>query len=261
MRKTTSRGVSIGVSAAHMVFDREGSQVEALRDVILEIAAGRFCSVLGPSGCGKSTLLMLVAGLYQPTAGTILINGEPLHGCYTDCGIVFQVDVLLPWLNVLDNVMLPVRVKRLPKDASLERAKQLLDRVGLSGFESRFPHELSGGMRQRTALCRALVHEPAVLLMDEPFGALDALTRERMQMDLSRLWASNLKTVLFITHDIAEAVLLSDEVAVMSPRPGRILRRFPVDLPQPRSTEVLRTPEFHHIVEEIRDLFRDSGVL
>lgn len=261
VRGHASRGVSIRVDGIDMVFEREGRRVEALSGVDLDIGEGRFCSVLGPSGCGKSTLLMLIAGLYKPTAGKILIDGQPLAGCSTDCGIVFQSDVLLPWLTVLDNVLVPARVKRLSKIPAQARARQLLDRVGLSGFESHFPNELSGGMRQRTALCRALLHEPSVLFMDEPFGALDALTRERMQADLSALWAGDLKTVLFITHDIEEAVLLSDEVAVMSQRPGRILHRFPVKFPQPRSPEMRRDPEFHRIVDEIRNLFRETGVL
>jgi NitT/TauT family transport system ATP-binding protein len=257
----TPRGVAIKVSDLRMVFEREGRKVEALSATNLEIAAGRFCAILGPSGCGKSTLMMLVAGLYRPTAGTILLDGQPLTGCYTHAGIVFQSDVLLPWLTVLDNVLLPATVKRLPREAAVARARELLARVGLAAVETHFPSELSGGMRQRASLCRALLHEPSLLLMDEPFGALDALTRERMQADLSRLWASDLKTVVFITHDIEEAVLLADEVIVMSPRPGRILRRFEVPFAQPRPPAIRRDPAFHHMVDEIRALFEESGVL
>lgn len=256
-----SRGVSIKASEIRMVFERKGIKVEALANLNLEIAAGSFCSVVGPSGCGKSTLLMLVAGLYRPSAGQILIGGQPLSGCYTDVGIVFQSDVLLPWLTVLDNVLLPARVKHLPLEGARSRACELIERVGLTGFESHYPHELSGGMRQRASLCRALLHEPPVLLMDEPFGALDALTRERMQMDLTRLWASDQRTVLFITHDIEEAVLLSDEIIVMSQRPGRILRRFSVGFETPRPPDVRREPAFHQMVDEIRELFRESGIL
>lgn len=255
------RGVSITVSNLGMLFERDGRSVRALDEVTLDIPAGRFCSILGPSGCGKSTLLMLVAGLYAPTEGRILIEGQPITGCYTNAGIVFQTDVLLPWLTVLDNVLLPASVKRLPRAAAQKRARQLLDRVGLGGFEASYPSELSGGMRQRASLCRALLHEPPVLLMDEPFGALDALTRERMQTDLMKLWADDVKTVLFITHDIEEAVLLSDEVIVMTPRPGRVLRRVPIALDHPRSPALRRDPRFHRLVDDIRDLFQETGVL
>jgi NitT/TauT family transport system ATP-binding protein len=260
-RATDRRGVSINVSDLHMVFERKGTRVEALSGISLDINPGRFCSVLGPSGCGKSTLLMLVAGLYRPTAGIVRVDGEPLTDCYPDCGIVFQVDVLLPWLSVLDNVLLPAQVKRLPKTQATARARELIDQVGLTGFESHFPNELSGGMRQRAALCRALLHEPSVLLMDEPFGALDALTRERMQLDLTHLGSTGQRTVLFITHDIEEAVFLSDEVVVMSQRPARILQRFAVDFPQPRAPEIRREPGFHRIIDDIRDLFRETGIL
>lgn len=255
------RGVSINLSDLHMTFERKGSRVEALSGISLDIDAGRFCSVLGPSGCGKSTLLMLVAGLYRPTAGTVLVDGAPLTDCYHDCGIVFQIDVLLPWLSVLDNVLLPAQVKRLPMPQATARARELIDQVGLTGFETHFPDELSGGMRQRAALCRALLHEPSVLLMDEPFGALDALTRERMQLDLTQLGSTDQRTVLFITHDIEEAVFLADEVVVMSQRPAKILQRFTIDFPQPRAPEIRREPDFHRIVDDIRALFRESGIL
>lgn len=255
------RGVAITASGIHMAFERRSSKVQALSGVDLHIDAGRFCSILGPSGCGKSTLLMLVAGLYRPSAGEILIDGQPLSGAYGKAGIVFQSDVLLPWLSVLDNVLLPARVKRLPDAWARPRARELLARVGLSGFETNFPNELSGGMRQRASLCRALLHEPAVLLMDEPFGALDALTRERMQIDLAQLSAQDLKTVLFITHDIEEAVLLSDEVIVMSARPGRVLRRFSVPFGRPRVAALRRDPKFHRVVDDIRALFQEIGIL
>jgi NitT/TauT family transport system ATP-binding protein len=260
-RTDASRGVAITASGIQMTFERRGSKVEALSGVDIHINAGTFCSILGPSGCGKSTLLMLAAGLYRPTGGQILIDGQPLTGCYSNAGIVFQNDVLLPWLSILNNVLLPARVKRLPSVWAKARAMELLARVGLSGFESSFPSELSGGMRQRASLCRSLLHEPSVLLMDEPFGALDALTREQMQADLTQLSAKDLKTVLFITHDIEEAVLLSDEVLVMSQRPGRILHRFLMPFGRPRSPMLRREPSFHSMVDEIRDLFRQFGIL
>ena len=254
-------GVSISVSDLRMVFKRRGDSIEALSGIDLDIKPGSFCSVLGPSGCGKSTLMMLVAGLYRPTGGSVMVGGKPLTDCYHDCGIVFQTDVLLPWLNVLDNVLLPAQVKGLPLPAATERANQLIDQVGLSGFEEHYPSELSGGMRQRCALSRALLHEPKLLLMDEPFGALDALTRARMQLDLAQLRSSDHRTVLFITHDIEEAVFLSDEVVVMSQRPATILEKVTVNFPQPRSPELVRDPEFHRIVDDIRDLFRETGIL
>jgi NitT/TauT family transport system ATP-binding protein len=260
-RSDTVSGVTITACGIHMAFERRGSKVEALGGVDLHIDAGRFCSILGPSGCGKSTLLMLVAGLYRPSAGQILLGGQPLRGAHGKAGIVFQSDVLLPWLSVLDNVLLPARVKHLPDAWARPRAHELLARAGLSGFEANFPGELSGGMRQRASLCRALLHEPSVLLMDEPFGALDALTRERMQTDLAQVSAQDLKTVLFITHDIEEAVLLSDEVIVMSARPGRILQRFSVPFGRPRELALRREPKFHRIVDEIRALFHEIGIL
>ncbi|MBO0753525.1 MAG: ABC transporter ATP-binding protein [Bradyrhizobiaceae bacterium] len=244
-----------------MTFERRGSKIEALRGVDLHIDAGRFCSILGPSGCGKSTLLMLVAGLYRPSTGRILIGGQPLTGAYGKAGMVFQSDVLLPWLSVLDNVLLPARVKRLPDAWARPRAYDLLARAGLCGFEANFPGELSGGMRQRASLCRALLQEPPLLLMDEPFGALDALTRERMQTDLARISAQDLKTVLFVTHDIEEAVLLSDEVIVMSTRPGRVVQRFSIPFTRPRAPALRRDPEFHRAVDEIRALFEEIGIL
>lgn len=260
-RPAAGGGASISVSHVGMTYERRGVRVHALNDVSLDISAGSFVSILGPSGCGKSTLMMLAAGLYRPSSGELRVDGKPLDGCYTEAGIVFQTDVLLPWLSILDNVVMPARVKRLNIEAATERGRALLAQVGLGGFEKHYPGELSGGMRQRAAICRALLSEPSVLFMDEPFGALDALTRERMQTDINRLWAEHRKTVLLITHDIEEAVLLSDEVVVMSARPGRILRRFQVDLPQPREPAIRRDPRFHRIVDDIRALFQEAGVL
>jgi NitT/TauT family transport system ATP-binding protein len=260
-RSAAGGGASISISHVSMTYQSRGVRVDALKDVSLDIAAGSFVSVLGPSGCGKSTLMMLAAGLYRPSSGELRVDGKLLDDCYTEAGIVFQTDVLLPWLSILDNVLMPARIKNLNIEAAAERGRALLAQVGLSGFEKHYPGELSGGMRQRAAICRALLSEPSALLMDEPFGALDALTRERMQTDINRLWAEHRKTVLLITHDIEEAVLLSDEVVVMSPRPGRILSRFQVDLPQPREPAIRRDPRFHRIVDDIRALFQQAGVL
>ncbi|PVB63182.1 ABC transporter ATP-binding protein [Labrenzia sp. 011] len=256
-----NKGASISIRNVGMDFARRGSVVTALEDVNLEIPAGTFCSVLGPSGCGKSTLLSLVAGLASPTRGTIALDGNPLTGPFHDVGIVFQSDVLLPWLTVLENVVLPAKVKKLNMEQARTTGRQLLRDVGLHDFCNHYPGELSGGMRQRASICRALLAKPSVLLMDEPFGALDALTREKMQQDLNRIWAEDTKTVLFITHDIEEAVSMADQVIVMSPRPGRVLRRYSIDLPQPRTPAVRRDPFFEETVDDIRNLFHEAGVL
>ena len=240
---------------------KRGEPVHALDHVSLETAPGEFVSVLGPSGCGKSTVLMLVAGLISPRAGEIRVGGEPLVRPRADASVVFQRDVLLDWRSVLDNVLLPVEIKRLDRGRYRARADELLKLVGLTGFESKYPSELSGGMRQRVAICRALIQEPRLLLMDEPFGALDALTREQMSLDLQRIWNAARNSVVFITHSIEEAVFLSDRVVVMSPRPGRIVETLPVALSRPRGAHTRTEPGFTALVERIRDVFRTQGVL
>jgi NitT/TauT family transport system ATP-binding protein len=231
-----------------------GKPVEALGPVTFDVAAGAFVAVVGPSGCGKSTLLRLISGLDTPSAGDIRRFGMPITEPSRDVGIVFQDHVLLPWLTVLDNVLLPAELYELPKNAARARARQLLGSVGLAGFEGHKPAQLSGGMRQRASICRALLAEPSILLFDEPFGALDALTRERLSLDLAALWGDTGRTALLITHDIAEAVLLADEVIVLTPRPGRIRERVVVDLPRPRTAATRRKPRFVEIAEHIRDL-------
>jgi NitT/TauT family transport system ATP-binding protein len=238
-----------------------GGPVHALDTVSLDVARGEFVSILGPSGCGKSTLLLLVAGLLPPSGGEVRIGGEVVRRPRTEVGIVFQNPVLLDWRTVLRNVLLQVESRGLDLVASAERARALLRSVGLEGFEDRYPFELSGGMRQRAAICRALIHDPPLLLMDEPFGALDALTREQMRLDIERLWLERRKTVVFITHSIPEAVLLSDRVVVMSPRPGRIDGVLEIDLPRPRRLEVQESPRFAGYQKAITDLFRARGVL
>ncbi len=252
---------AISLQGIGMEFRRRDTVVTALDGVSLDIPAGSFCSVLGPSGCGKSTLLSLVAGLATPTRGTVTIDGRPLDGAFHDVGIVFQSDVLLPWMTITENVLLPAKVKRQDMQAARARAQALLDQTGLGDFGGAYPTELSGGMRQRASICRALLADPAVLLMDEPFGALDALTREKMQADLNRICSEQGKTVLFITHDIEEAVALADQLVVMSPRPGRILKHYQIDFPQPRRRETRRDPRFEEIVDEVRALFQQTGVL
>jgi NitT/TauT family transport system ATP-binding protein len=235
--------------------------VHALVDITLRIERGHFVSILGPSGCGKSTLLMIAAGLRACTSGEVRFNGVRVNGPQSEAGIVFQNDALLDWRSALDNVLLQVELSGLRKRDYRDRAAQLLESVGLKGFESRRPYELSGGMRQRVALCRALVHDPPVLFMDEPFGALDALTRDQMMLDLQSLWLERQKTVIFVTHSIAEAIFLSDEVVVMSPRPGRIDAVIDVELRRPRTLDMTTEPEFNGYMHRIRQLFERRGVI
>jgi NitT/TauT family transport system ATP-binding protein len=248
----------LGVSKTYSALD---GAVRALDDVSLEIADGEFVSILGPSGCGKSTLLLMVAGLLAPTAGEIWVAGRRVERPQTELGIVFQNPVLLDWRTVLRNVLLQAEARRLDVGVYRPRALALLRSVGLEGFEDKYPFELSGGMRQRTAICRALIHDPPLLLMDEPFGALDALTREQMRLDIERLWLERRKTVLFITHSISEAILLSDRVVVMSPRPGRVDGVFRVELPRPRHLAVQDSARFGEYLRAVTDLFRARGVL
>ena len=213
----------IRIANATKVFTaRDGNSVHALSDIDLSIDDNEFVSLVGPSGCGKSTLLRLVAGLVPSTSGSIEIDGVPVTVPRRDTAMVFQSPTLLPWANIEDNVLFPLKVMNVLNRESRGRAHELLDLVGLAGFERKFPRELSGGMQQRAAICRALIHDPDIMLMDEPFGALDALTREEMSLELLRIWTDHPRTILFVTHSIPEAVLLSDRVVVMSPRPGRI---------------------------------------
>lgn len=231
-----------------------GELVHALNNANLAVRPGEFITVVGASGCGKTTLLRLVAGLERSTAGTIKVNGAPQEGPSEEAGIVFQDATLLPWRTVLQNVMLPVQVLRLDAHKYGARARTLLDTVGLKGFENKYPHELSGGMRQRVAIARALVHDPAMLLMDEPFGALDALTRDQMNLELLAIWSATRKTVLLITHSITESVFLADRVIVMSPRPGRVVEEITIDLPRPRSLDMINNEIFGKYVRRIREL-------
>lgn len=246
------------VSKTYQTIDGE---VHALDLIDLNIGENEFISLLGPSGCGKSTLLMLISGLIPSSSGKIVIKGEEVRKPYTNLGIVFQRDVLLDWRNVLDNVMLQVEIRGLKKDEYERRAKDLLRRVGLGDFLQSFPSELSGGMRQRVSICRALLHDPPLLLMDEPFGALDAITRDQMNLDLMEIWEQSRKTVIFVTHSVPEAVFLSDRVIVMSQRPGRIVESIPIDLPRPRHLTVRDTQEFSEYNRYIRRLFQQQGIL
>ncbi len=226
--------------------------MRALETIDLTIREHEFFTILGPSGCGKSTFLLLVAGLLQPSAGTLSIDGRRVQGAYTNAGIAFQNHNLLEWRTVLQNVLLPLEIRRIQTEPFLTRAKDLLKLVGLDGFEGHYPHQLSGGMRQRAALCRALVCDLPLILMDEPFGALDALSREEHQLMLQNVWMQERKTVLLITHDIREAILLSDRIAIMTPRPGRILDIVEIDLPRPRAQDISDTRAFVDYARHIR---------
>jgi NitT/TauT family transport system ATP-binding protein len=238
----------------------EGS-ICALQQISCSVSEGEFVAIVGPSGCGKSTLLKILAGLLDPTQGEACLRGTPITGPRHDIGVVFQSPVLLPWRTVLENVLLPIDVQRKPRDRYVKAARELLSLVGLEGFENRYPWELSGGMQQRVAITRALIHDPAMLLMDEPFGALDAMTREQLNLELQRIWLERKNTIVFITHSIPEAVFLADRVIVMAPRPGRIIDTLKVSLPRPRGLEAMNSPEFFANVDSIRGQFSAKAVV
>jgi NitT/TauT family transport system ATP-binding protein len=229
-------------------------RIRALSDISLTVDDGEFVTIVGPSGCGKSTLLKILAGLQPATEGVVELDGTPVSEPRRDIGIVFQNPVLFPWRTILDNVLLPAEVQGRPMAQARERARHLLSMVGLGDFEKKYPMELSGGMQQRASITRALVNDPRILLMDEPFGALDAMTREQMNLELQRIWSESGKTVVLITHSIPEAVFLADRVVVLSARPGRIARIIKVDIPRPRSMAVLSDPEFGAVCGEVRGL-------
>jgi len=251
----------VDIAAVGKIYRRDGRETHALEHIDLAIGAGEFVAIVGPSGCGKSTLLRLVAGLHLPTTGEVRVDGRVVDRAQTNLGIVFQSPVLLDWRTAIANVLVQVELRGLEPGEYRERALKLLAQVGLAEFADRYPHELSGGMRQRVAIARALIHDAPLLLMDEPFGALDALTREQMRLDLEALWLATRKTVLFITHSIDEAVLLADRVVVMSPRPGRIERVLDIGLARPRGLEARRSPVFTAAAEEITAIFLARGVL
>lgn len=238
-----------------------GGSVHAVDAVSFGVHEAEFVAIVGPSGCGKSTLLRLIAGLIPPSSGRITVAGQVVEGPRKgELGIVFQNPLLLPWLTVLENALLPVEVLELDKRHYRERALDLIQVVGLGGFEHRYPFELSGGMQQRAAIVRALVFDPAILLMDEPFAAVDAITRDQLNLELQRIWDLHRKTVLFITHNISEAVFLADRVLVMSARPGRIVANIPVNLPRLRTLAHLSDPEFVEVTARVRnDLLSGSA--
>ena len=226
--------------------------VEAVADVSLRVDDRQFVSIVGPSGCGKSTLLRLISGLIPPTGGEVFVRGVPVKSPILDVGMVFQSPVLLPWRSTLSNILFVAEMRGEAPSKYRGRALELVKLAGLAGFEEKRPHELSGGMQQRVAICRALLLNPSLILMDEPFGALDIITRERMGFELEKMWNVSKNTVVFVTHSISEAVLLSDVIIVMSARPGRVMRTFQVDLPRPRGRELLSHPDFVRLSADVR---------
>jgi len=235
------------------VYKSGGGEVIALEEFSLDVGDGEFLAVVGRSGCGKTTLLKLTSGLLSATSGAVRVEGKPVTAPLTNIGIVFQAPVLLPWRKTLDNVLLQIEARKLDVNGYRRKALELLALTGLKGFEDRYPSELSGGMQQRVSISRALVHDPPLLLMDEPFGALDAITRDEMNLELQRIWGEAKKTVVFITHSIPEAVFLGDRVIVMTPRPGKIAEIVKIDLPRPRTTTMRDDPKFIGYVRKIRE--------
>jgi NitT/TauT family transport system ATP-binding protein len=235
-------------------------RVLALESISFQVSVGEFLCIVGPSGCGKTTLLRILGGLLDPTRGAVYFHGAPLDSPRRQIGFVFQKANLMPWRNVLENVTLPLEIQGLRRVQTHTLAQELLELVGLGGFEKVYPHELSVGMQQRVAIARALIHDPAILLLDEPFASLDALTRERMNLELLRIWEARRKTVVMVTHSIQEAVFLADRVLVISPRPGKIEAALPVSLPRPRQLTMLYSQEFGLLSQQIRRAINHCGL-
>lgn len=252
--------IMIDLKGVSRVFRTQvGDEIAALEDISIAVQENQFVTLIGPSGCGKSTLLKLVSGLLPVSTGEIRIHGELINEPYSDVGFVFQQPVLLPWRTVLGNVLLsPEMLNRSISDYTSE-ARKLLQLAGLKNYEDKYPRELSGGMQQRVSICRALVHNPTLLLMDEPFGALDAMTREEMSLVLTNIWESRRKTILFVTHSISEAVLLADRVIVLSARPGRVAADISIDLPRPRAFDKQSDPRFQAYADQLRgNIFKQT---
>ncbi len=256
----TARESAVEIDEVAVRFRSRKRDVTALREVSLDIAMGEFVAIVGPSGCGKSTLLKLVAGLLKPSSGTVRLRGETVAGPRHDIGYVFQRAALLEWRSARKNILLQAEMRKMPADQARKRTAELIEMTGLTGFEDALPHELSGGMQQRVALCRALLHEPPVLLMDEPFGALDALTREQLNVEMNRIWRETGTTVLLVTHSIAEAAYLANRVVVMTDRPGSIAEIIDIDLPAERDyAATMARPEFARVTNRVRGLLGAGG--
>lgn len=249
----------IGIDNVSLIYRAKSSAVHALDRISFGASEGEFVALVGPSGCGKSTLLKLVSGLISPSGGIIRVNRQPVRGPNASIGIVFQNPLLMAWRTTVRNILLQIEIRGLPVGNYRATAQELIQLVGLEGFENAYPHQLSGGMQQRVGLCRALIHDPDLLLMDEPFGALDALTREQMNSELQRIWMERRKTVLFITHSISEAVYLADRVLIMSSRPGRIVGEINVGLARPRTVASTETLEFAHLTRQVRKHLNSAG--
>lgn len=257
--RAQTRAAAIEVAGLSHIYEGREGQVPALEDISLTVGAGRFIVIVGPSGCGKTSLLMMMAGLRHQSSGTIDIAGRPIRDPDPNrVGVVFQEASLFPWLTAIDNIEFPLALKGAAKDERRARATDMLNLVGLDGFAGRYPHELSGGMKQRVSIARGLVQDPPVLLMDEPFAALDEQTRMTMGHELLRIWSQTLKTVVFITHSLTEAVYLADEVLVMSARPGRIIDRIAIDLPRPRTYEMMAGDTFGRLRDRIWQQIRKA---
>ena len=261
MQMTAAGGEVIGIEGVSLIYRSKNAEVHALDSIDFAATEREFVALVGPSGCGKSTLLKLISGLIPASSGVIRVNGRPVSGPTASIGIVFQSPLLMAWRTVLENVLLQIQIRNLRVADYRTAARELIQLVGLDGFEDAHPHQLSGGMQQRVGLCRALIHDPDLLIMDEPFGALDAMTRELMNAELQRIWIDRRKTVLFITHSISEAVYLADRVLVMSPRPGRIVGDVVVDLPRPRTVATTELPTFVQFTREIRRRLNTGSVI
>lgn len=259
---TSSGAPWISIEGLNKVyFSKKSEPTHALSDINFSIKQGEFISIVGPSGCGKTTLLNILAGLLPKTSGSAKIAGQEVLEPLKKVGMVFQAPTLLPWRTIRENIMIPVEVQKLDKESHLQRADELIKLVGLNGFENKYPNELSGGMQQRAGICRALVHSPAVLLMDEPFGALDAMTREYMNLELIRIWQESNQTIIFVTHSISEAVFLSDRVIVLSPRPGRIAEILEIEIPRTRDLAIMTSDQAGVYVKRIRKYFNTTSVI
>jgi len=253
--RRSAKSTLLGLRDVSVRYESRRGAVLALEHFDLEVQPSSFVSVLGPSGCGKSTLVKLVSGLLKPTTGTVCFDGKPAVGARDDVGVAFQQAALLPWKTAMENVLLPIRVTGQSVQDALPRAEALLELVGLEAFRDRYPFELSGGMQQRVSVARSLIRDPSILVMDEPFAALDAMTRENLMIELQRIWQEMQPSVLFITHSIQEAVFLSDRVIVMSGRPGRVIEDVAIDLPRPRDRRTLGSPQFAELSAGLREMF------